>query len=161
MNIHLHELFIQLDDWFKKNSISLNTKQTYYINFTSIYKVERDLRDLGAIITSADYTKFLALIIEYSITWERHIDEVIKKLCRACYMIRNIKPIVSMNTLQSIYHSYFHSVMTYGLMFCGNSSHAERVFKVQRRVIRLIKVCGYRDSCREHFRDMNMLSLRS
>jgi hypothetical protein len=76
-------------------------------------------------------------------------------------MIRNIKPVMSMNTLQSIYHSYFHSVMTYGLMFWGTSSHAERVFKLQKRVIRLIKGCGCRDSCREHFRDMNILLLRS
>jgi hypothetical protein len=50
--------------------------------------------------------------------------------------------------------------MTYGLMFWGNSSHAERVFKLQKRVIRLIKGCGYRDSCTEHFRDMNILPLR-
>jgi hypothetical protein len=41
--------------------------------------VERDIGDLGAIITSANYNKFLGLTIEYSITWERHIDEVIKK----------------------------------------------------------------------------------
>jgi hypothetical protein len=75
-------------------------------------------------------------------------------------MIRNIKSVVYMNTLQSIYHSYFNSVMTYGMMFLGNSSHAERVFKLQKRVS-LIKGCGYRDSCREHFRDMNVLPLRS
>jgi hypothetical protein len=46
-------------------------------------------------------------------------------------------------------------------MFWGNSSHALRVFKLQKGVIRLIKGCGYRDSCREHFRDMNILPLRS
>jgi hypothetical protein len=76
-------------------------------------------------------------------------------------MIRNIQPVESKNTLQSIYHSYFYSVTTYGLMFSGNFSHAERVFKLQKRVIRLIKGCGYRDSSREHFRDMNILPLRS
>jgi hypothetical protein len=73
---------------FKKNSMSLNTIKTYYINFTSKNKVERDIGDLGAIITTTNYTRFLGLTIEYSITWERHIDEVIKKLCTACYMIR-------------------------------------------------------------------------
>jgi hypothetical protein len=51
--------------------------------------------------------------------------------------------------------------MIYGLMFWGNSSQAKRVFKLQKRVIRLIKGCGYRDSYREHFRDMNILPLRS
>jgi hypothetical protein len=42
-------------------------------------------------------------------------------------------------------------------MFWGNSSHAERVFKLQKRVIRLIKGCGYRNSCKF----MNILPLRS
>jgi hypothetical protein len=41
----------------------------------------------------------------------------------------------------------------------GSSPH--RLFKLQKRIIRLIKGCGYRDSCREHFRDMNVLPLRS
>jgi hypothetical protein len=51
--------------------------------------------------------------------------------------------------------------MTYGIMFWGNSSHAERVFKLQKRVIRLIKGCGCTDSCREQFREMKILPLRS
>jgi hypothetical protein len=51
--------------------------------------------------------------------------------------------------------------MTYGLMFWGKSSHAGKVFKLQKRVVRLIKGRGYRDSCREHVRDMNILPLRS
>jgi hypothetical protein len=114
--------------------MSLNTIKTYYINFTAKNKVERDIGDLGTIITTTNYTQFLGLTIEYSITWERHIDEVIQKLYTTCYMIRNIKPVVSMNTLLSIYHSCFHSVMTYGLMFWGNSSHADRVFKLQKRI---------------------------
>jgi hypothetical protein len=116
--------------------------------------------DLGTIITTTNYTRFLGLTIEYSITWERH-RRGNKETVYSCYIIRNIKPVVSMNTLLCIYHSYFHSVMTYGLMFWGNSSHAERVFKLQKRVVRLIKGCGYRDSCREHFRDMNIERLRS
>jgi hypothetical protein len=102
----VNEVYGLLDDLFKKNSMSLNTIKTYYINFTAKFKVERDIGDLGAIITGANYTRFLGLTTEFSITWERHIDEVIKKLCTACYMI-NIKPVVFMNTLQSIYHSYF------------------------------------------------------
>jgi hypothetical protein len=57
-------------------------------------------------------------------------------------MIRNIKPLLSLNTLKNIYHSYFNSVMTYGLIYWGNSSHAEKVFKMQKRVVGLMKGCG-------------------
>jgi hypothetical protein len=32
------------------------------------------------------------------------------------YMIRNLKPMVSITTLKSVYYSYFHSIMTYRLI---------------------------------------------
>jgi hypothetical protein len=37
--------------------------------------------------------------------------------------------------------------MSYGLMFWGNSSHADIVFKLQKRVVRPMLGCGYRESC--------------
>jgi hypothetical protein len=51
--------------------------------------------------------------------------------------------------------------MSYGIMFWGNSSQAERVFKLQKRAVRIMKGCGLRDSCREHFKDMYIFPLRS
>jgi hypothetical protein len=51
--------------------------------------------------------------------------------------------------------------MTYGLIFWGNSSHADMVFKLQKRVIRVMKGCGYRESCRNLFKELNILSLKS
>jgi hypothetical protein len=47
-------------------------------------------------------------------------------------MIRNVKAVVSVKALKSVYYSYFHSNMTYGIIFWGNSTQAERVFKLQK-----------------------------
>jgi hypothetical protein len=76
-------------------------------------------------------------------------------------MIRNIKPIMSIITLINVYYSYFHSVMTYGLIYWGNSLHADMIFKMQKRVIKLMKGCGYMESCREFFKEMKILPLKS
>jgi hypothetical protein len=46
-------------------------------------------------------------------------------------------------------------------MFWGNSSQAGRVFKLQKRAVRIMKGRGLRDSCREHFKDMFIFPLRS
>jgi hypothetical protein len=62
--------------------------------------------------------------------------------------------------LKIIYHSYTHSVMTYGLIYWENLSHAEMVFKMQKRVIRLMMGHGYRESCRDLFKEINILPLR-
>jgi hypothetical protein len=103
----------------------------------------------------------LGLTIQNDITWDGHIQDMIKKLNTACYMIRKDKKMVSMKTLKSVYFAYFHSVMTYGIIFWGYSSSSERVFKLQKRAVRIMKGCGLRESCREHFRVMNIFPLRS
>jgi hypothetical protein len=69
-------------------------------------------------------------------------------------MIRNIKPIMFIITLKNVYYSYFHSVMTYGFIYWGNSPYADKIFKMQKRVIRLMKGCGCMESCREFFKEM-------
>jgi len=63
--------------------------------------------------------KFLGLVINNKLSWRRHIDYNIPKLNSACYCVREIKLYVLQNTLQIIYYSYFHSIMTYGLIFWG------------------------------------------
>jgi len=48
-----------------------------------------------------------------------------------------------------IYYSYFHSIMTYGLLFGGHSSDSLKIFRLQKKIIRIMM--GYRtsDSCRK------------
>jgi hypothetical protein len=49
--------------------------------------------------------------------------------------------------------------MSYGIMFWGNSSH--HIFKMQKRVIRIIIGYGYRESCGELFKELKILTLSS
>jgi hypothetical protein len=46
-------------------------------------------------------------------------------------------------------------------MFWRNSSLSSVIFKIQKRVIRIIMGYGYRESCRELFRELKILTLSS
>ena len=59
---------------------------------------------------------------------------------------------MSLETLRLIYFSFVHSVPSYGIIFWGNSSYSRSIFKVQKRIIRVIMTSGRRDSCSELFR---------
>ena len=67
----------------------------------------------------------------------KHIECIKSKLSSACYALRLVKPFVTINTLRMIYYSYFHSVMTYGLLFWGNSPDSIKIFRLQRRLLEL------------------------
>jgi len=76
-----------------------------------------------------------------------------------CWLLSNMdKPYLSISTLKIIYHSLFHSIMSYDIMFWGNSSHSSVIFKIHKRVIRILMGYGYRKSCRELFKELKILT---
>ena len=85
---------------------------------------------------------------------------IIPKLCVTCFVVRAIKPFVALDTLKVVYHSYFHSIINYGIIFWGNSSYSNSIFKLQKRVIRIMGM-GIRDSFRVFFKILNILPLFS
>jgi hypothetical protein len=86
-------------------------------------------------------------------SWKYHFEELKSKLNKSCYAIRSVKQLVSLG--------YVHSVPSYGIIFWGNSPYSKSIFKVQKRIIRVIMTSGRRDSCSELFRQLNILTLQS
>jgi hypothetical protein len=60
-----------------------------------------------------------------------------------------------------VYYAFFHSVMAYGLIFWGNTNHSMRIFKLQKRAVRIMVGAGNRDSCRKIFTSPKILPLPS
>ena len=86
---------------------------------------------------------------------------MISKLNTACFVIRTIQAVMSQETLRMVYLAYVHSVMSYGIIFGGNQPHGERIFKIQKRVIRIITNSRARDSCKDLFKKLETLPLHS
>ena len=105
------------------------------------------------------HTKFLGLIVDNTLSWKPHIEHLLNKLSTVCYVIRSVKPYLNKNAIIMIYHSLFHAVMTYGIIFWGNSSHSTQVFRMQKKAIKIIMGRGNRESCRNLFRELNILPL--
>jgi hypothetical protein len=59
-------------------------------------------------------------------------------------IMRSIKPNMSLNTLKTVYHSYFNSITNYGLPFWGNSPHSIKIFRMQKNAIRIMLGCKKR-----------------
>jgi hypothetical protein len=83
------------------------------------------------------------------------------KLNKGCYIAIAIKPFLSLNSLKIIYHAYFHSLITYGLIFWGTSPYSTDIFKLQKRMIRILMEARPRDSCRKFFKILKLLPLTS
>jgi len=111
-------------------------------------------------ITNIHSTRLLGLTTDTSLSWN-YFKELKSKLNKACYTIRSIKPFLCLGVIGIIYFSYVHSTLSYGKTFWGNSSYSKSIFKIQKRILRVITSYGRRDSCCELFRHLNILPLQS
>jgi hypothetical protein len=66
---------------------------------------------------------------------------------------------MSLEAMRLIYFSHFHSVLSYGITFWGNSIHTKYIFRIKKRTI--ITDYGIRDSCWELFKKLQILPLYS
>jgi hypothetical protein len=76
-------------------------------------------------------------------------------------MIRAVKPYMSSSSLIMIYRSLFHSVLTYGIEFWGTSPSTDKLFKLQKRIIRIMTGQGVRTYCRDLFKEREILPLKA
>ena len=68
---------------------------------------------------------------------------------------------MSVSSSKVIYHALFHSVMSYGIILWGNSSHSHIIFRIQEKAIRIMEGCGSRVLCRNLFKKLHILPLTS
>jgi hypothetical protein len=76
-----------------------------------------------------------------------------------CYMIKSLKDVTSPHVIRSTYFAYIHAHLRYGLIFWGGDTNSESVFKLQKRIIRIISGVGRYASCKQLFKDLNILPL--
>jgi hypothetical protein len=105
--------FNHVNKWFKINFLTINTNKTHYIQFKTKNKPIIDINIVynDHPITLLHNIKFLGIYINDSINWSNHIDYIVPKLSTACYIMRSIKSYMSLNTMKTIYYSYFNSII--------------------------------------------------
>ena len=90
-------------------------------------------------------------------TWKQHINEL-TRLNKVSYAIRSLKLFMSLDVLRSIYFAYVHSIISYRIIFWGNSLHREEIFKVQKRITMNLSKNA---PCWHPFRELNILPVPS
>jgi hypothetical protein len=143
-------VFEYLNKWFRANSLSLNFDKTHFMQFTTKNgpQINLDISYANRTVFKADDTKFLGLHVDNTLSGKSHIEQVLYMLNAACYALRSVKPYMSQEILKMVYYAYFHSAISYGIIFWGNSADSTKIFKMQKRAIRIIVGRRNRDSCR-------------
>jgi hypothetical protein len=153
----------EITDWFQSNLLTLNCSKTSFLQFLTKKNKEIKIQIIASssLIANINSTKFFCLFIDNTLSWSDQIAALTSKLSKACYAIRAVKSCMSLVVLRTVYFSYVHSVISYGIIFWGNSHLSTNIFKIQKKIIRIITNIGRRDSCRQLFSQLQILPLPS
>ena len=150
----------EITNWFQSNLRTLNCNKTHFLQFLTKNEKEVPIQmSSNSLITNLNSIKFLGLTIDSTLSWKDHVVELTSKLNKAYFVIRIIKTFMSFNVLRTVYFSYFHT-LSYGIIFWGNS-RLSAIFKIQKRIIRIITNKGKRDSCQQLFKTLQILTVPS
>jgi hypothetical protein len=151
------------NNWFHSNLLRLNYDKTYFLQFLTKNQNETIIPKISnkKVFTDTCSIRFLELIIDNTLSFKEHITTLTSKLNKTCYAIKAVKPFVSMDVLKMIYFSYVHSLISCDIIFWGDSVHSELIFKIQKRVMRITTNSNRRDSCRQLYKQLQILPLKS
>jgi hypothetical protein len=134
---YVNTFFTLLNDWLNTNLLTLNVDRTKHVQFVTkpTFNNGTSVRYPNNMILNITNVRILGIVMESSCTWKAHISQLMPKLCNTCYSMRVIKPIMPTETLKMVYYSYLHLLLTYGIIFRGNSSFSEQINRIQKRII--------------------------
>lgn len=143
LTVNLHKTNILQIRNYKKEQLKLNIEH----NKTVINEIER--------------TEFLGIILDTHLNWKFHVEKVNNKINSYCYALSVLVDVSSIEVALNAYYANVYSLLSYGIIFWGNSVNVNSTFLLQKRCIRIIFRKQNDESVRNTFREKRLLTLPS
>ena len=109
--INVTAAFNCVNEWLNANLLSINFNKHHYIQFTvnNKPKTKTKITNDNKQITTISNITFLGILVYIydTINWKYHIEHILPKLSAVSYVMRSIRPYMSLNTLRIVYYSNF------------------------------------------------------
>lgn len=160
--------YIQLTNLFQYlniNNLHVNPSKSSCIYFSNSAQI-----DDHPIIIMNDFelpfqtkTRYLGLTFDKNFTWKPCIDNICSKLSSQLFLLSRFYKYNNIFIMRLIYYSLIESKLRYGIILWGSASDTAllRVFRLQKRAIRIMAGVNRRRSCREIFKSFRILTLSS
>ena len=115
----------------------------------------------NAIVSEVQSTKFLGIIIDSNLKWTKHINLIKTKISKGIGIIAKARKYLKQSTLLTMYYAFIYPHLTYCIEVWGSASKSlmEPLFKVQKRIVRIIAGVPYKAHTDPIFTSLKILDL--
>ena len=162
----IEEDLLKICEWFKNNLLVLHGDKTKFLSFNSNRSEFDNLGNLflnGAKIEKVNEFRYLGLIIDSNLTWNSHIDHVIKKVKPYIGVFKRIAYICNDHVKKLLYYSFFHSHIMYLITVWSGTSNQniKKIKTLQNKCIRNLFLNKYRQgklNTRDLYKEQNIIN---
>lgn len=140
----------------KSSFIQFCTKQTRF-------QISPHIQIDGKELSQVNSTKFLGLIIDKHLSWNDHVNHVVKKIGSGTYALFRMSKLCNLESLKMIYFSMIQSHIIFGICIYGSTSKSnlDRILIWQKKAIRIMLGLSWRETVKQEFVNLQILSVYS
>ncbi|KAL1448040.1 hypothetical protein WDU94_013976 [Cyamophila willieti] len=156
----LSAVLSDIQGWFTANGLILNASKTTYLYFNPYQSQPlSSVTSSNLTVSPSQEIKFLGVVLDDKLKWKSHCEALKSRLSSAIFAIHSIRKSVDSRPALLSYFAYFHSLLSFGIVYWGFSSYASSIFLLQKRALRAVYGLRRDFSCRDLFRNNNVLTL--
>ena len=165
----INEELESLYDWLLANKLSVNLSKTKFVLFgtkNKLLNISKNfphipLKLSGQYIERETHTKFLGVIIDEEISWNRQIEYVTHKISKNIGILYKVRHYLSLDILLNLYYNLIYPYISYCTLIWGSNykSKLDPIHILQKRALRAITLSERRSASRPIFKKLEVLNI--
>lgn len=153
-----------IKDFLNSKNLLLNSSKSNFISFSTKQarsKLSPTIFVDNEALDQVEKTKFLGLVIDENLTWDEHVNLVIRKTSSGLYALRRLALSCNIETLKSIYYALIHSHISYGICIYGATikRNMDKILIQQKRALRIIFNLKQSESVKHIFSELKIFTV--
>ena len=150
--------------WFNANQLSLNISKTNYMLYTNCNVPLSNRPDMyigDQKIKQTSEVKFLGIIIDDKLKWDKHIERIKKRISSSFYAINKVKGVLNRKHLTNLYYALVYPHLLYGITMWGNTYqvYLTKLMTTQKKIVRCIAGAYFNAHTDPLFKSLKLLKL--
>jgi hypothetical protein len=161
-----------LSQYFSNLKLKINPQKTQVVHFGTRQRLEGSIGQSALspqvvlddeLIAESLTVDYLGVRLDGHLSWNDQIEKLSLTLSRNLFVLRNVARLENVTLSKMVYHSMLESHIRYSIVLWGSSSktNLNKIFCIQKRAIRVILKLRADDSCVEHFKELDILTVPS
>ena len=150
----------KVNDWLKINKLSLNINKTKFMIFHN-YQQQITMPNIfidNVAIECVPNFNFLGIHFNQHLSWKPHITHISNLITKSVGVLNRLKNILPTSIKLMIYNALILSRINSGILAWGYQ--CERIFKLQKRAVRLITLAKFNAHSEPIFKSLNLLKVQ-